>query len=532
MNKNTIKNSFQHLLLLLTLSIFLLYPALKDNISSDSPGYVKHIITLQLFHNNILSDIFFPEWASGLGKGYGYPVFVFRPPLIYWLQEVLRIFFIIPSVSIKIITMFAVVFSTFIIFQISSLFFKGKGAVISSITYIFSPLLLNGVLYKSNYDEILMIFLLPLNLLLIGRLADCRGKAPDNNIFFYLTASMTALFLSTPATFLSFSFLTIWGLITFAMSPETAGKKNIYTLISSILLSAAISSFYWLPAYSERNLVYGTASLRKLNLPAVPYLISPESAGIAAIALASAGIGLTLIRGKVTGKNRFLIPIGVISLLIIFFEKYLNNSNTLINADIALPLMILTVLSILSGAVFSEKDKGIVSNVIFILFIAVLLISMRSDFLKIKSEINPSADKQITSSKAPYRIWRQYMPAQVKEIPKKDFYRPLKAVSGQVKVLREDFSPEKRGIRLKAGKGGCRARLNLFYYPGWGLSIKDVPLRPDGIDISGRIIVAIPEGVNFLRIRFNNTFIHNLSDLISYFAVVFFYLIFIYYKKP
>ena len=74
------------LLLLLPLCAFAFAPLLRAPFFASADGLL-HLYRLVEFDQGIRSGVLYPRWAPDLLAGYGYPIFVFYAPLLYYLAE-------------------------------------------------------------------------------------------------------------------------------------------------------------------------------------------------------------------------------------------------------------------------------------------------------------------------------------------------------------------------------------------------------------------------------------------------------------
>jgi hypothetical protein len=76
------------LLLIITIPSFL---SLLNN-SYFSMHDFQHIARLYLLDKGLHQGYFYPRWVDVLGFNFGYPLFNFYPPLIYYLAEIFHLF--------------------------------------------------------------------------------------------------------------------------------------------------------------------------------------------------------------------------------------------------------------------------------------------------------------------------------------------------------------------------------------------------------------------------------------------------------
>src|SRR3989338_1341164 len=68
----------------------------------------QHIARLYLLDQGLWQGSLYPRWVDGLGFGFGYPLYNFYPPLVYYVAEIFHLigFSLIWSIKLMIITGF------------------------------------------------------------------------------------------------------------------------------------------------------------------------------------------------------------------------------------------------------------------------------------------------------------------------------------------------------------------------------------------------------------------------------------------
>ena len=79
------------LFLLLPLSVFALAPLVRGPMFASADGLL-HLYRLVEFDQALRSGILYPRWAPDLLAGYGYPIFIFYAPGLYYLAEGFHLF--------------------------------------------------------------------------------------------------------------------------------------------------------------------------------------------------------------------------------------------------------------------------------------------------------------------------------------------------------------------------------------------------------------------------------------------------------
>jgi len=72
------------------LALFAFYPLLQPGLPNTADGALHLYRTVEL--DQCWQDgVYYPRWAPNLFLGYGYPIFNFYAPLLYYLAEVLHV---------------------------------------------------------------------------------------------------------------------------------------------------------------------------------------------------------------------------------------------------------------------------------------------------------------------------------------------------------------------------------------------------------------------------------------------------------
>ncbi len=86
---NSLKSNWFATLAILLLSLILCWPLLNPGLFEIHDD--QQIARLYLFDKALMTGQFPVRWVDGLGFGYGYPLFVFYPPLVYAIGEVVHL---------------------------------------------------------------------------------------------------------------------------------------------------------------------------------------------------------------------------------------------------------------------------------------------------------------------------------------------------------------------------------------------------------------------------------------------------------
>lgn len=201
------------------------YPSMQDDIQ---------VFRLQQF-DQCLKDKQIPcRYIADGGFGYGYPLYNFYSPLPYAVAESFHLLGFSFINSIKIVFIIPAFLRVFGMFLFSSIFFGPLGGLLAATLYALAP-------YQS------------LNSFVRGALGETWALALLPLVFWSLfkqKSKLSVIFLS--CLLLSHNLTLIYGLPIFALFSIITKKFKYF--LRSLLWSIAISAFFLIPAFFEKNL--------------------------------------------------------------------------------------------------------------------------------------------------------------------------------------------------------------------------------------------------------------------------------------
>jgi len=210
---------------------------------------------MQVFRVNeyvsCLKDGQFPcRWSANLGKGYGYPLFVFYPPLIYIIPSLLYFLGLPIIFSLNLLMFGSFLIASLGIYILIRILTQSQSiALLGSALYTLYPFHAVNVYLRGVYAENLAWSLLPWLFLASYRQFQSgrfSRSLPFLLAFVYLTHLLSAFLV----TFLLFAWIIILSLIQ---------HKNLLLQLASFLLhtliAVALSAFFLIPALIEKSLV-------------------------------------------------------------------------------------------------------------------------------------------------------------------------------------------------------------------------------------------------------------------------------------
>ena len=216
----------------------------------------QHIARLFLLDEGIKQGVLFPRWVGGLGFGFGYPLFNFYPPLIYYTAEAFHLlgFSLILSIKAMIITGFIIGATG--MYLLAKRFMGKAAAFLSTTLYTFFTYHAVLVYVRGAFAEFFALSILPFVFLSFDTLH--RKPTIRNTVLFGI--SFALLILAHPLiafpTLIYIGLFVIFHTVILNSFQDLfrKGSRNKFgmTFIGSFL-ALALSAFFWLPSMVERK---------------------------------------------------------------------------------------------------------------------------------------------------------------------------------------------------------------------------------------------------------------------------------------
>jgi len=580
------KNSFKILISSFIILLVGVIPLLRQDFiwTHDSNLYPT---ILYEFDQGIRAGHLLPRWSADFWFGLGSPYFNFIQPLFFYLAEIFHLIGFGLVTSIKIVTILGLIIGWVAMYFFAKEIWGKIGGFISALVFTFFPYRLALIYIRGDFAELFATSLIPLILFYFLRLAQTKKLSYFLlSIFFY-----SSLILMHNIENLIFTPLLIIYLIIISWKEL---KKIYWLLISAIIFSLSLASFYFIPAFFEKNylaleaLTRGMYDFHKsfLNLGNL-FLPKWDSShfyqiGISNILIFIIIILIILLKNKLF-NNRERKNLYFFILLIIFSSLMMFPLSTILWEHIPylkfiqfpwrfLSYQALAFGLIAGGLIKPELVKKVFKNklslkilVIVYSFIIVLTniycinpltyIAVEADnnyhpFIQAFSKANIIQDIE---TKSIYFNLHNFLPDLVpRNVKAEKFVEQIKQNIIKVKfselqeepkplpkveVLQGDIQWEFKELDPQAfdfnliSQGESSILINQFYFPGWKafLDNQEIAIKHDN-DLQ-LMIFKIPSGEHKLQLRFTNTPIRTISEIISLIAFVFFLILLIRYFK-
>ena len=191
--------------------------------------------------------IVYPRWAALAQFAYGEPRFIFYPPASWTLGAALSAIFpwaLVPGIYIWLVLVAAGVS----MFLLARRWLDRRDATFAAVLYAVNPYHLVIVYWRSAFAELLASSLLPLLLLLLLR-AEEKGRRVTVLLALLLAA---AWLINAPAAVMIHYSLV---LVVVVIAWQQRSPRVLLAATSAVILGAALSAFYLLPAVYEQKWV-------------------------------------------------------------------------------------------------------------------------------------------------------------------------------------------------------------------------------------------------------------------------------------
>ncbi|MGD9129815.1 MAG: hypothetical protein PVJ09_05005 [Candidatus Woesebacteria bacterium] len=496
-----------------------------------------------------------PRFAPNLLNHYGYPVFNYNYPL----ANILSLFFSFLKINyeliFKVIAVTAISLSLILVNQwLKILKFNQKARLFALSVFLVNPYLLNTIYFRGNIGEILAISLLPsffyfIEVILKQKKLDLSFWQEKNTLISLVL--ITAFFLSHNITVLfAMPIIFVYALFKFKT------KKNYWKIfIKVIALGILLTLWFWLPAVAEKSeivldqdqLANSFANyfptLRELILSPLEFGFSnPSKIDSLGFNLGLSTIFILILAVILLIKEKFkklslkrdiktqVIFFTIINLLLIIFQLKFTEELWLliplakyIQFPWRLSLFISLLILPLAALIFSQikqKWQIILIAVLFLQLKTYSQLKVADFFHKTKQDYDAFSQSTSTSNENRSKNF------EYNEIAD---WRPSPSImngQGEIEVYEWRGSNRKYRIKIEQASIIVEPTMNFLGWKTRANGQKLVYINND--DIKGRLAYQLEAGEYQIESKFTQRtwarVLGNISSLITFFALSFFYL--------
>ncbi len=482
---------------------------------------------------------FIPRWSKNLGKGFGYPLFIFYPPAIYAIPTFIHLlgFSLVTSLNLfAFLTMLLAAYSMFrLAYQLTNK--NPRLAFLASVMYTLYPYHAVNLFVRGVYAETLAWSIFPLVLEGFYRLAKGEIKSIKPAL------ALSLIFLShNISTMLMYPLVIIWSLILYFQY-----KKNGRLLLYNLILPLGLSAFFFLPMLLEKSLVQ-TDSMTFGYYSFVNHFVSLKQLFISNFwGYGGSNFGtkydeMSFMIGKpywllffllnlaylfqvIKKRKLYLLP--TFLLLTSYFLLFLTHARSTPIWLILKPLQYIqfpwrliglagTMIIIFSIYTLDKFTNLAKSRFLIFLFVGLLLVRFLPLF---KPEKFDSLTDQDFISGSLMKEQQQahvydYLPKTVHSLPDEFASDPIFRASQAPKFNLLKWTSNYLILKLDNPQTQP-ITFSVFFYPGWTAKIDGQPLKIKPHSNYGLIQATIPAGQHQIVLHFRETPLRLVADLIS-----------------
>jgi len=548
------------LLIVIFLSFWLIRPLLSNGyFPMHDDTQVARVVVM----GKALREGQFPvRWVSDLGYGFGYPIFNFYGPLPYYIGGGLYALGVDSVVATKLMFGIGIILASVTIYLLLEKVFGKISAIVGSIAFSYAPYHAVDIYVRGAVGEYWAIAFLPL--LVLGFVLLSKKKQRLLGILVGAIGLFGVIFSHTILGYLTTGIVVV-SILIFLGIRVVQKKMNIVNIlmpVSILVLGLSLSAFFWIPAFSEMKYTGVSSMITGATTGFFDHFVcvgqlwnSPWGFGGSAPGCID-GMSFKL------GKPEIILAIlGIGGWLFLLFKK--KQSKAIIFMDGSVALFIVSLVGVLSisqsiwsmipfysfiqypwrllsytivclgclGAFFVTLIQRPVFRLVFALIAIGLCIGVNAKLFQPHYLYARDSSEFETPTELRYRISKisdEYLPA---GIPKPS--RPEDIVHGLVKgdsinvtILKDtDTSVE---VEVESSKIQ-QIQIQKAYFPGWKYQI-------NGKDVIPKIARGLPsmivsEGKSLVEMRFTNTPIRTVGNVISVISILLMAGILIYDKK-
>lgn len=563
--KSKLKDWFIELFILLIITVPAFLALL--NLQYFSMHDDQHIARLYLLFEGLKQGQIFPRWVDMLGFGFGYPLYNFYPPLIYYVSAGFHVlgFSLILSIKLMIITgfIFAALGSYLLIKEMVGKLPGLLGATVY--TYFFYHA--ENAYVRGAFAEFFSMAILPF--VFLGAYKISKQFTLSSVLLFAISYAL--LILTHPL--IAFPCLIFIGAYFIYSFLFTKHKVRLITFFSIAgLIALGLSAFFWMPSMTERKFTLVDQILTKELANYKDHYIYPQQLWYSPWgyggSVKGTGDGMTFQLGKVNilfilgsmilgiayilkKKEHEKINDFYIYLLLFFGSLFLTTSYSSFVWNyvqflsyMQFPWRMLTFTGLFISVVigfgayfFYEvilknrrfiKYKKIILSVMIILSIGLIVFKYAKYFYP-QRYINTNDTLRTSYTEIAWRISStsfEFVPKTVQTVKsrlnttrlainKNQLPRSLyQIIIGKAQILTEKHLFAEKSFTIIA-ESPIEFRLNTYNFPGWKAYVDGVEAEINDNNRLKLITINVPQGKHTINFKFEDTLIRKIGNSVS-----------------
>jgi hypothetical protein len=198
-------------------------------------------------HRNLSDGIALFRWAPDLGNGYGQPLFVFRPPLFYWIAELWHLAGWDAVTAVNLACALLIVVAAAAMFRLGRLYFGKTGGWLAAAAYLYAPYFAVNLYVRSAWEEFAAFPLFALTLYGFGAFPR-GGRRRDWVLGVGALAALVCCHFPAALLFAplaaAFAVMTAW---------VARSWRVLAAQAAGMAMALGLSAWSWVPALAEKQ---------------------------------------------------------------------------------------------------------------------------------------------------------------------------------------------------------------------------------------------------------------------------------------
>ena len=459
-------------------------------------------IRFSAFYEALRSGQFPVRFLMRLNNGFGYPVADFLYPLYMYIGVPINIAGISFVNTVKIIFFFCMIFLSIFSFLWLRKFFDNLSSLIGATFYSLSPYHLFDLYKRGSLGEVLSLSILPFILWQLERKSLMWSAV---GIAALITAhnTLAVLFL---VLIISYFALDIY------IAKDRAKLARYYFVIS--VLGFGLSAFFWLPAFLDLSqTVFNKTQVSNWSA----HFSSLQLLGLSTVTVLISVLVFILAKKIDYKKHRLTLLFFTLAIVSAFFSSELSVFlwKYLPVSFIQFPFRLLSI-TLICGAFLTAAVINTVTNkykVIVSVFLLMIIFVSAVPYI-VPKEYQYFDDSFYSTNQDTTTVKNEYMPKWVKKIPSMMAESRVENLKGKEKINITKVTPNETAFNVNLSKQG-KVKVNTIYFPGWVAFVNGQKTNIMYDNQQGVIMLSLNKGQNNVRVKFEETNIRTVADIIS-----------------
>ncbi len=467
-----------------------------------------------------------PRYVPDLSFGFGYPLFTFVYPFPFYIAELFHLIGFSLVNGVKLVFGLSVPLSMYFMYKLLKNYMKDSWALAGAVLYVYAPYRALEMFVRGTIGEIVAFVFFPIIILSVIK------KNP-----YILALSVAGLVLShNIMAYMFMPFLLLFVIL----------NKSFWVSLKGIMLGLLVSSYFWVPAIVESNLMkYDTVFNFYDHYPALKQFITPYWGygasvpgnydtmsfymGLTGLAVMAMGTILFLLkRTKFSKEEQVFVGWSLFVVLISVFMMNFRSAwfwrNLPLLPYFQFPWRFLAMITLFSPffliAIHKFSDNKIVKMVPFVVIFFSLFLNFNyfktSEYLGRMDDyyINryipvPSAsDEYLKTSEEYLRL-----PKESEKRPEKNYPRAY-TINDTVVLEIEEVNPLNAKIKTSS-EIDFVLNYNKYNYPGWKVAIDGKKTEIISGKPYGQVSFLVPSGSHTVEVKYGESALRLAFDLVS-----------------